>query len=531
VNHQAPGETTGGFAFLLKSACPACRYREEKSHHLYTSSPELSHVSGEARMSQTQALLGKIAALRQRLEQAQGLIADAGTTAADLLDRRMDGADPTEALRRRVAFGARQDALIEGTFRHVPGAPEPGEPLPHHLTSRARRLLPRLQELLARLRRLADGPVAVLPEGDPLLGHHRKATLQAELAARTLQTLPETPSMQLRLCEGVEALLDWTARRCDVIETTLKYRHAESCRVDCLAAWLAALARGDAADLEALRQMASDVLRDAEQALPFRFQHAPPDDVARSVACHSLNVAHVVARVVRGSPEWRGQEHLAVSAALAHDVGMLTLPAALLAHAGPLNEDQRRAVEGHAVAGAALLNRLGPEAAPLAEAAVGHHERTDGTGYPAGLTHLQIGALSRLLAACDVYAALCCPRPHRAALETRTALTDTLMLAQQGSLDQECAKELLKLSLYPAGTAVELADGACGVVVAAPSARQDVSACARPVVMLLTDGNGQPLPHPEHLDLAACEGRSIVRGLRPEERRQFFGDRYPEWAA
>ena len=51
-------------------------------------------------------------------------------------------------------------------------------------------------------------------------------------------------------------------------------------------------------------------------------------------------------------------------------------------------------------------------------------------------------------------------RPHRPARETRTALTDTLLLAEQGLLDRKAAELLLLLSFYPVGTAVEMGDGA-----------------------------------------------------------------------
>jgi hypothetical protein len=172
--------------------------------------------------------------------------------------------------------------------------------------------------------------------------------------------------------------------------------------------------------------------------------------------------------------------------------------------------------------------RLLPTGSWLARATAGHHERLDGTGYPAGLRDSQIEPLTRLLAVCDIYAAMCCPRPHRPALETRTALTDTLLLAEQGALDRFQAERLLVLSFYPVGTVVELADGATGVVVATHQDRRDLNALARPVVALLTTSQGQLLPAPRYLDLAECEGRSIVRSLPLAERRELLGRRYPE---
>ena len=79
--------------------------------------------------------------------------------------------------------------------------------------------------------------------------------------------------------------------------------------------------------------------------------------------------------------------------------------------------------------------------------------------------------LSRLLAVCDVYAAFCTARPHRPAKETRTALTDVLLMAESGLLDRDYAERLLELTFYPVGAAVEMADGSLALVAAAPSAR------------------------------------------------------------
>jgi hypothetical protein len=143
---------------------------------------------------------------------------------------------------------------------------------------------------------------------------------------------------------------------------------------------------------------------------------------------------------------------------------------------------------------------------------------------------MHISSLARLLAVCDVYAALCCPRPYRAARETRTALTDTLLQAEQGLLDREHAERLLLLSFYPVGTAVELADGSLGLVVATHPSRRELNNAARPVVVLVTDTKGQPLASPRPVDLAQCPNRSIVRSLSAVERSSLLGLRFPEWA-
>jgi HD-GYP domain-containing protein (c-di-GMP phosphodiesterase class II) len=242
-----------------------------------------------------------------------------------------------------------------------------------------------------------------------------------------------------------------------------------------------------------------------------------------------LTVARVIARVARRDPEFQARPLEPVLAALLHDVGMLRVPVEVLLQPGPLNADQRRTIEGHVRLSTELVTRLLPGGDWLIDASAGHHERPDGTGYPNGVREVHLAPLTRLLAVCDVYSSLCTPRPHRPACETRTALTDTLLLAEKGALDRYHAERLLQLSFYPVGSAVELADGSVGVVVATHTGLRDLNLPARPVVALLIDAKGEIVPVSRHLDLAQCEGHSIVRSLSANERHQLLGKRYPEF--
>jgi hypothetical protein len=317
----------------------------------------------------------------------------------------------------------------------------------------------------------------------------------------------------------------------------VRCRREESARIDLLADFLLRLTAGETpANLAPLSALVESLIEEAADSAPLPFLHPPapgaqPDTawVARSVACHGLTVARVMARLLRHDLELRGRSTEAILAALLHDAGMLRVSPALLAQPGPLDAEGRRAVEAHCQAGAALLERL-PDSTLLAEAAGSHHERRDGTGYPNGLREAQVTPWTRLLAVCDVYAATCCRRPHRPPRETRTALTDVLLLAEQGGLDGHFAERLLQLSFYPAGSVVEMADGAIGLVVATPWGRHDLNAPARPVVALLVGADNRFLPAPRFVDLAQCDNHSIVRTLTSAERRRLLGSRYPEWA-
>ena len=483
-------------------------------------------------MSDTRALLNDIAALRQRLQQAQGLADSANSAAASLLDNAPEGPARVSLLERRVNDGACQTALLDGALRHlrsVAGVAEPAAVLPSQLTARAHRLVKAGRDLLGKLRALADES-ALQDAAAPLAVRYRETVAMAYTALQTVQAYPDSPSAQLRLCDGFEATLEVVAERLAVLQAAIAHHRRAGKWMDTLASLLKDLDDEQALELTGFVQIAEELIDEARQGGLLRFLHAGVEEPARFVAAHCLTVAQVMIRLLRHDGEFRDHLVEAVVAALVHDVGMLRVPVEILGQPSPVSDEQKRTIEGHAHAGADLLRRAFPNEPALAETAAAHHERLDGTGYPAGLRDVQIKPLTRALTVCDVYAALCSPRPHRAAAEPRTALTDTLLLAEQGALDRFHAERLLQLSFYPAGAVVELADGRVGLVLAAQLGRRDLNAPARPVVALLTDERGRALPILLPLDLSQTDGPAIVRTLTTDERRRRLGRRYPEWA-
>ncbi|HWG45096.1 MAG TPA: HD domain-containing phosphohydrolase [Gemmataceae bacterium] len=489
-------------------------------------------------MSETRVLLGKIQALRQRLEQAQGLANEARTAAAVLVEETAAAGQRLVSFERLVEEGDEHNTHLDHLIRPLTGDNVP-LPLPRQLTSRARRVLERGRELLLRLRQLADAfdpseasesaTSSLFPRHDPLAKLYRETVALTDTALRMIPLFPDTTSAQLRLCEGLEAILNVVASRLLTLTAGVDRQRQEAGRVSCLAELLTALDTGRSIDKQPFLALAEEILQDAQECGPLRFLEGDPRRPAHFIACHSLTTARVLGRIIRHDPELRGRAMDALLAALVHDAGMLRVPPEILAHPGPLDDEQRRVVEAHCSIGVSLIAPLLLDSPWLAEVVSGHHERLDGTGYPDGLRDFQIKPLTRLLAVCDVYAGFCTRREYRPARETRTALTDTLLLAEQGQLDRHYAECLLHLSFYPIGSVVELADGAVGVVVATPQPRRDLSSPARPVVALLTDSQGRPLPLPHHVDLAQCDSPSIVRTLSSVESRDLLGARFPEW--
>ncbi|MDR1857952.1 MAG: response regulator [Treponema sp.] len=115
--------------------------------------------------------------------------------------------------------------------------------------------------------------------------------------------------------------------------------------------------------------------------------------------------------------EW-DRDFLLPSAQL-HDVGKIAIPDLILNKPGKLTPEEFEIMKTHVTAGVAAINKImsvTEEHAFLRYAllfAGTHHEKWDGTGYPAGLKGAGIPLEGRLMAIADVYDALISTRPYK----------------------------------------------------------------------------------------------------------------------
>ena len=112
-------------------------------------------------------------------------------------------------------------------------------------------------------------------------------------------------------------------------------------------------------------------------------------------------------------------------AAEVHDIGKMTVPAEILTKPGRLDPLEYELVQTHPRVGAQILARasLGW---PIAEVALQHHERLDGSGYPEGLRGEQIIVPARIVAVADVFEAMVQHRPYRPGLGVEAAMGELL---------------------------------------------------------------------------------------------------------
>ena len=107
-------------------------------------------------------------------------------------------------------------------------------------------------------------------------------------------------------------------------------------------------------------------------------------------------------------------------AGLLHDLGRVAVPTGVWERRGALRPAEWELVRMHPYHSSRILARS-PVLAPLAAPAGRHHERVDGSGYPAGVHASELDPEACLLAAADVLHALGEPRPHRAARDPGAA--------------------------------------------------------------------------------------------------------------
>lgn len=108
-------------------------------------------------------------------------------------------------------------------------------------------------------------------------------------------------------------------------------------------------------------------------------------------------------------------------AALLHDVGMITVPDAILRQPRSLTPAEFRQVKKHAILGAEL-SRAVPDGHEVSLIVRSHHERWHGGGYPDGLEGEAIPIGARIVAVADAFDALTSKRPYRAAMTFMEAL-------------------------------------------------------------------------------------------------------------
>jgi HD-GYP domain-containing protein (c-di-GMP phosphodiesterase class II) len=131
-------------------------------------------------------------------------------------------------------------------------------------------------------------------------------------------------------------------------------------------------------------------------------------------------------------------------AAWLHDIGRVGVSSAVWEKPGPLTGGEWEQVRLHSYYSERLLARI-PTLAELARTSASTvHERLDGSGYHRGLSAAQLGPSARVLAAADVWCAMCEPRAYRPASSSSEAAEALRQAAGAGKLAGEAVDAVLE---------------------------------------------------------------------------------------
>lgn len=128
---------------------------------------------------------------------------------------------------------------------------------------------------------------------------------------------------------------------------------------------------------------------------------------------HSINVGLLSALIARllGLPDEVCIE--VGEAGLFHDIGKLEIPDEILNKPATFNNEEREMMRKHTQYGYALLRKFPNLPKSLADVALLHHERLNGTGYPFGLRHENIPLSVQIVSVADKFDALVSDRVYR----------------------------------------------------------------------------------------------------------------------
>ncbi len=142
-------------------------------------------------------------------------------------------------------------------------------------------------------------------------------------------------------------------------------------------------------------------------------------------AGHQRRVAKLSAAIARKLNLESGQIESIWMAALVHDIGKLQVPAEILSRPRKLTTVEFSLIKIHSQVGYDILKKI-KFPWPIAEMVLQHHERMNGSGYPAGLSGEEICLEARIIGVSDVVEAMSSHRPYRPALGVDAAIEEIL---------------------------------------------------------------------------------------------------------
>jgi len=252
---------------------------------------------------------------------------------------------------------------------------------------------------------------------------------------------------------------------------------------------------------EAMSGLTESVLRNPDAMLLYT-QLQEKGDYTQS---HALDVSVYMTAFGRFLEMSREDVALLGHLGLLQDVGKVRLPNALIEKRERLSAAEFEVAKKHVQHSAEILREAKGLPPQLADLALLHHERHDGSGYPARLRGREIGLFGSIAAIVDTFDALTARRPYAEPVAPSTALS--MLYKWRGTFfDPYLVEQFIRcIGIFPVGSIVELNSGESGIVIA-----QNLEKRLQPRVMVVRDAAGNPLRPQKLIDLS--RGPKVASG-------------------
>lgn len=222
---------------------------------------------------------------------------------------------------------------------------------------------------------------------------------------------------------------------------------------------------------------------------------------------HCVNVCVLTALLSRFAGDDEETVFDAGQAGMFHDLGKALVAPQILNAPRKLTRAELEVMRTHPTLGYNQLAAVPGISTAVLYGAAQHHEKHDGTGYPAGLAGDAVSPIGRMVAIADIYDALTSKRAYKEGMFPHRALGIMYEMRDKDLHHDTLAAFIRMMGIYPVGSIVELDDGCVGVVSASNPASP-----GKPAVTLVRDCDGFEMP-PEVIDLDRAGAPAVTRCL------------------
>lgn len=179
---------------------------------------------------------------------------------------------------------------------------------------------------------------------------------------------------------------------------------------------------------------------------------------------HSVNVAILSILTAKSMHYSESDIKTIALGALLHDIGKANVTGGLVQKPGELSASEKDEMKKHPEYGYQLIKNIPTLSYAVKQIVRLHHEKLDGSGYPLGLTGMEIPNYVRLITVCDMYDAMTADRIYRKKMPIHTAL-EILMKDCVFKIDADVYRQMTStICIFPTGQGVLLSDGRVGIV-------------------------------------------------------------------